>query len=1229
MGDASVKRALTIVLITVLGFFALYASDGLVRRDIKRQNVLALDYAVHSVGSRLSLSLRNPVLGAETLAAFMLAQPKLPSFVEFDRFGRVLMQQEPAISGLGFIDSHYFIRHFYPAVGNETAVGLNLLQRPAARFALRAMKQHRAVMGNPVTTVQGSQSVIVRTPLYDHNNFLGLVEVVVNIAPLVNSAVAGLDPRIGFQLVDATGTRFFGEPTLTGPIRTFNFPVADNQWQIIAGWKGAEPGPHRFVITLIWIGGGALVLTILFMLARAYTRQQWLTQAVLEKTQALSAETDSLGREIAEHRRTEAALRESEESLRALAENANDGILVAVNEKHVFVNRRLEAMLGYNVNELLGTTTKDVVHPDEYDKVIVRSRLRENGGVVPTQYETVFQTKTGARVPVEITATATIWHGKRAVFVIVRDITERRHAEQALRESEERFRRLSEATSEGIFFIEDGRIVEANHRGGEILGLALLDMIGRNVREFSDPDSWPLIEEHMKSGYDKSYNAFGLRADGTRFPVELRGQESTYQGRTLRVTVMRDLTQQFEAQEALRLSEERFSKVYHSSAAIISISRLKDGMFLDVNDAFLRATGWTRAEVIGRSATDIRLWPEEGARTSLLERLARDHAVRDVDLEFHNKNGDLHYAIGSIEPIAINGEECLLTIAQNVTDRKFAEMEMQKLSRALEQTADSVMISDRNGVIEYVNLSFEAVTGYSRSEAVGKTPSIVKSGKQRESFYQKLWTTILAGGVFSEVFVNKKKDGSLYYEEKTITPLKDAEGTITHFVATGKDITERMQTQERLHFLAHHDALTELPNRIFFLDRLRQSLARARWHNRRIAVLFLDLDRFKNINDTLGHAVGDRLLQLIARRFADSIREGDVVARLGGDEFAILLDDISSEKDIPTIANKILDTLAPAFHIDERELFVSASIGISLYPADGEDSDTLLKHADVAMYRAKDAGKNNYQFYSADMSARAFERLTLESSLRHALERHEFTLYYQPQIDTDSGRIVGVEALLRWQHPDLGLIAPTEFVPLLEETGIIVPVGQWVLRAACEQISQWRRSGRGHLRVAINLSARQFNEPDFVSFIDRTVRATGCDPAQVELEITESVIMRHTQSAINALEALNRMGTRLAVDDFGTGYSSLSYLRRFPIDTIKIDRSFISDIQSDADDAAITSAIIGMAQRLKIDVVAEGVETLEQLTFLRSNGCRVVQGYLFSKPLPANELEKTFTERGT
>ncbi|HJW81382.1 MAG TPA: EAL domain-containing protein, partial [Acidiferrobacterales bacterium] len=566
------------------------------------------------------------------------------------------------------------------------------------------------------------------------------------------------------------------------------------------------------------------------------------------------------------------------------------------------------------------------------------------------------------------------------------------------------------------------------------------------------------------------------------------------------------------------------------------------------------------------------------------------------------------------------GEPAGLAFVHDIRERLRTEEQMRKLSSALEQTADSVVITDRNGVIEYVNLGFERLTGYGRADALGQTPRLVKSGKQGAGFYKKLWDTILAGEVFSDVFVNRRKDGSLYYEEKTISPLKGPAGQVTHFVATGKDVSERVQAQERLQHMAQHDALTELPNRALFLDRLRQSLARARWHQRLVAILFVDMDRFKTINDTLGHEVGDKLLQALAERLTASVREGDTVARFGGDEFVVLLDDVASEKDIGALAQKVIEAIIPPFVIDGQDLYITASIGVSLYPNDGEDSTTLLKNADIAMYRAKDLGKNTYQFYSADMSARAFERLTLESSLRHAIGRNEFRLYYQPQIDTTSGAILGVEALLRWQHPDFGLVAPAEFIPLLEETGLIAPVSEWVFRAACEQLCAWHAAGWPALRMAVNLSPRQFQAAGLAIMIERGLATVGCDPELIELEITENVLLRHAAATLDTLDALRTLGVRLAIDDFGTGYSSLSYLRRYSIDTLKIDRSFVHDVPGDPDDSAIISAIIVMAQSLKLDVIAEGVETEAQRDFLRERGCHMMQGYLFSRPLPADEL---------
>jgi diguanylate cyclase (GGDEF)-like protein/PAS domain S-box-containing protein len=552
---------------------------------------------------------------------------------------------------------------------------------------------------------------------------------------------------------------------------------------------------------------------------------------------------------------------------------------------------------------------------------------------------------------------------------------------------------------------------------------------------------------------------------------------------------------------------------------------------------------------------------------------------------------------------------------------------MHKLSSAIEQTADAVMITDVNGVIEYVNPAYELMSGYHASQLIGSKPSILKSGKLSKEFYHRLWVRLKSDQVFSEVFINKKSDGSLYYEDKTITPIRESGSNIKHYVSTSRDITDRIETEKKLQFLAHHDVLTDLPNRSLFLDRLKQALASARWHDRTVVVLFMDVDRFKNINDTLGHESGDQLLREMSKRLISSLRERDTIARFGGDEFVIMLDDVARISDVDKLVKKIQQSLEMPFRIKGSDLHVTASIGISLFPNDGEDSSTLLRNADLAMYRAKDDGRNSYEFYSADMTTRAFERLTLENSLRQALDRQEFQIYYQPQVETQTGMIVGFEALLRWQHPQLGLVAPDNFVPLLEDTGLIIPVGEWVLQTACEQLAQWHQQGFDSLRLAVNLSSRQFSSTDLANKVKSIIEICGVSTDLLDLEITESLLMTQSGMEQKILGALAGLGIRLSIDDFGTGYSSLSYLRRLSIDVLKIDRSFVIDIPGDPDAAAITEAIVKLGQTLRLDLIAEGVETKAQLDFLKSIGCTLVQGFLFSKPLPAKEAAELLQQQ--
>lgn len=561
-----------------------------------------------------------------------------------------------------------------------------------------------------------------------------------------------------------------------------------------------------------------------------------------------------------------------------------------------------------------------------------------------------------------------------------------------------------------------------------------------------------------------------------------------------------------------------------------------------------------------------------------------------------------------------------------VNRRRKAQAEMLKLSSALTHAADSVMVTNREGVIEYVNPAFESVTGFVRDEIVGMTPDVLRSEEQDPEVFADMWKAIENGEVFRCELVNRRKDGSIYHEEKTITPLKDAHGRITHFIATGVDISERIQAKEKLEYMAHHDAVTGLPNRVRLMERVEQALSRGRRDNCSVGVMFIDLDGFKAINDTVGHHFGDRFLGEVAARLQGTVREHDTVARLGGDEFAIVLESMNSMGDIGKVARKVLRDLSAPFLVEGREMYVTGSIGIARFPGDGTDVHTLLRKADSAMYRAKQDGKNTYRFYSEVEGEEDTARLKLEQELRRAVERREFVVYYQPQVSIDTSEVVGVEALLRWQHPEEGIVGPKRFIPLLEETGLIIEVGDWVLREVCRHAVGWQSLGLPPVRIAVNLSSRQFSKRDLVGDVARILDETGLDPKRLNIEITEGTLASKIESTIKTLEKLNALGITISVDDFGVGYSSLNYLKRFPIHKLKIDQSFVRDVTSDGNDAAIASAIIALAHKLNLEVVAEGVETLEQLFFLSRQGCHEVQGHLVSPPLSNADYIRWITE---
>jgi diguanylate cyclase (GGDEF)-like protein/PAS domain S-box-containing protein len=600
-----------------------------------------------------------------------------------------------------------------------------------------------------------------------------------------------------------------------------------------------------------------------------------------------------------------------------------------------------------------------------------------------------------------------------------------------------------------------------------------------------------------------------------------------------------------------------------------------------------------------------------------------------IEQDLRNTREELEQGVLSrTEDLSRANKTLKAEIAERKRTEKFLRTNEAKFRKLLESAPDPIVIVNRKGRIVLINAQLERSSGYTRDELVEKPLEVLLPDRfkevhvgHRSNYFTDPRTRPMGNGLALSV---RRKDGSEFPVDISLSPFETEEGTLA--MAVIRDITERKQAEERLSYLANHDVLTDLPNRNLFFDRLEQALPRVRWHNRLVAVLFLDLDNFKQINDTLGHHMGDLLLKAVGKRLSAFVRTGDTVARLGGDEFVLVLVDIAKAEDVPQIAHKILDGLSKAFDLEGVEIFITVSIGITLNPNDGEDPETLLKNADAAMYRAKEHGRNNYQFYSSSMNIKVLERLSLETDLHHAMERSEFLLYYQPQVDLRSGQIVGMEALIRWNKSGSGMISPAKFIPVAEETGLILPIGEWVLRVACAQCKAWQEAGLLSTFIAVNLSARQFQQQNMVETVTRILKETVLDPNYLELELTESILMKREDITIKTLQELNAMGIRLSIDDFGTGYSSLSYLKRFPIGKLKIDQSFVRDLVSDPDNAAIVSAIVTLGHSLKLKVIAEAVETVEELKFLRSLECDEIQGYFFSRPLPSEEATKLLME---
>ena len=928
----------------------------------------------------------------------------------------------------------------------------------------------------------------------------------------------------------------------------------------------------------------------------------------------------------------------------------------------------------------------------------------------------------------------------------------KKEAEETSRQSEMQYRVLFESNPIPMWVFERKtlRFLAVNEAATREYGFASREFLTMTIADIRPEEDIPDLLEATANPIKRLQEAETRRhrkKNGTIIDVEIVGHDVTFHGIEAELIAARDVTERKKAEET---AQKLAAIVEFSQDAIIGEDI--DGVITSWNGAAERMYGYTASEVVGRHLSLLLPSERQAEMRAILERVKNGLPIECLETQRLTKAGYVLDVSLSISPTKaargrITGAS---TIARDITLHKRSEQQLKLQSAALQAAANAIVITDFEGKIVWVNRAFTTMTGYSEEEVLGKNPRLLKSGEQPEYYYADLWSTISSGKVWRGEIVNRRKDGTTYTEEMTITPvtgdvrnlahgcfiaikqditerkraeeelhgsrqmlqsildaipqrvfwkdrdciylgcnralatdagldaaaaiigksdcdlswsamaehyraddqlvmeqdsaklnfqeqlsrpdgsmrwiqtnklpLRDRKGKVTGVIGTYEDITERKLAEERVQFLAYYDALTGLPNRTLLQDRLAKALAGARRSKDKVALLFLDLDRFKNINDSLGHSVGDLLLQEVAERLKRWAREQDTVARVGGDEFLIVLSAVKDVADAAVAAGRILDAMTTEFVIQGRSLSVRCSLGISIFPDHGKDAESLIKNADAAMYSSKEGGRNKFSFFKQDMNAQAVERLTLENSLRSALEKGELFLVYQPQMEISTASIIGLEALLRWQHPDLGLVPPDKFIRIAENSGLIVPIGEWVLRTACRQARQWQDEGLPAVTVAVNVSAIQFRQEGFCELIRRVLHETGFAPQYLELELTESLLLANADVTLSVVQELKAMGLKLAIDDFGTGYSSLSYLKQFPVSKLKIDRAFVRDVAVNPDDAAITTAIISMAKSLNLKVIAEGVEDEAQMSFLRAHHCDEIQGYYFSKPLAVDKV---------
>ncbi|MDI3323257.1 EAL domain-containing protein [Pontibacterium granulatum] len=771
---------------------------------------------------------------------------------------------------------------------------------------------------------------------------------------------------------------------------------------------------------------------------------------------------------------------------------------------------------------------------------------------------------------------------------------------------------------------EQREIQYVNEAFTRLFGYKLGELIGKTPAvlqsELTDESVYAALEEKLIDAkpwqgefINRDKQGDLITVESNIFPVQhLHGEDIHY------ICMLNDIRERKDAEEHIRL----LSRVVEHSPTIVVITD-PDGHIEYVNPKFEEVTGYSKEEVLGENPRILKSGETEQEEYEHLWQVISNGGVWVGDLHNKRKDGSLYWERANIGSIKDDKGEVIhyVAIKEIITQLKEDEKQLRLASAVFQTAAEAIMVTDADNKIQMVNPSFASITGYEEAEVLGRKPSILKSGKHAAHFYENIHNALAARGFWEGEIWNKRKNGEIYPKWQTISAMLDAEGQVEGYVSLFNDITERKKNEELILQQANFDALTGLPNRNLFADRLSQALSRAGRLQQRGALLFIDLDRFKLVNDTLGHSAGDLLLQETSVRIKDCLRRSDTAARLGGDEFAIIIPEIQKLSDVQEVAHKILDRLAQPFMLDEHEAFVSGSIGITIFPDDGRESEVLVRNADSAMYKSKEQGRNTYQFYTAEMNEAALRKRELENALHQALRKQEFSLLYQPIWNICTGTLEAVEALIRWHHPQRGLISPADFIPVAEEVGLITNIGEWVLNEASRFGVELSQLSDEPPKISVNVSSRQIQRVDVAELTQQVLQSSGLPGSQLIVEITESILIEDERNTHQQLERLRDMDVEIAIDDFGTGYSSLSYLKKYPITRLKIDRSFVQDVGKDVGDHALVSGIISMADSLSLKVIAEGVETREQVELIREMGCYSIQGYYFDRPLPAEALK--------